>query len=46
MSTIKNTKKTFVKYLLLNQKSVKDKSLLKKIRMKPTLSVKTLDHML
>jgi len=40
MSTIKNTKKTLVEHLLLKQESVKDKSLLERIRMDPTLSTK------
>ena len=38
MPTIRNTKKLLVECLLLKQESVKDKSLLKRIGMNPTLS--------
>jgi len=38
MPAIRNTKKTLVEHLLLKQESVKDKSLLKRIRMNPTPS--------
>jgi len=40
MSAIRNTKKTLVEYLLLKQKSVKDKLLLERIGMNPTPSTK------
>jgi len=35
MPAIRNTKKTLVEHLLLKQESVKDKSLLERIRMDP-----------
>ena len=38
MPAIRNTKKTLVEHLLLKQESVKDKSLLKRIRINPTPS--------
>jgi len=38
MPTIRNTKKLLVECLLLKQESVKDKSLLERIGMNPTLS--------
>jgi len=40
MPAIRNTKKTLVECLLLKQESVKDKSLLKRIGINPTLSTK------
>jgi len=40
MPAIRNTKKTLVECLLLKQESVKDKSLLERIGMDPTLSTK------
>jgi len=40
MPAIRNTKKSLVERLLLKQESVKDKSLLEKIEMDPTLSTK------
>jgi len=39
MPAIRNTKKTLVEFLLLNQESTKDKSLLKRIGINPTLSI-------
>jgi len=36
MPAIRNTKKTLIECLLLKQESVKDKSLLERIRMNPT----------
>jgi len=38
MPAIRNTKKSLVECLLLKQESVKDKSLLERIGMNPTLS--------
>jgi len=40
MPTIRNTKKTLVECLLLKQESVKDKSLLERIGIDPTPSIK------
>jgi len=40
MPAIRNTKKTLVEHLLLKQESIKDKSLLERIGMDPTLSIK------
>jgi len=45
MPTIRNTKKSLVKRLLLNQESAKDKSLLKRIGMKPTPSTELYDKL-
>jgi len=39
MFAIRNTKKTLVECLLLKQESVKDKSLLERIGINPTLSI-------
>jgi len=46
MPTIKNTKKTFTKCLLLNQEGVKNKSLLERIGMEPTPSTKLYDKLI
>jgi len=40
MPTIRNTKKSLVECLSLKQESVKNKSLLERIEMNPTLSTK------
>jgi len=45
MPAIKNTKKTFVKYLLLKQESIKNKSLLERIGIDPTSSTKLYDKL-
>jgi len=45
MPAIKNTKKTLVEHLSLKQESVKDKSLLERIGMDPTLSTKLYDKL-
>jgi len=45
MLAIKNTKKTLGKHLSLKQESMKDKSLLERIRMDPTLSTKLYDKL-
>jgi len=46
MPTIRNTKKTLVKHLSLKQESVKDNSLLERIRMNPTLSTELYDKLI
>jgi len=45
MSAIRNTKKSLVERLSLKQESVKDKSLLERIEMDPTLSTKLYDKL-
>ena len=45
MPAIRNTKKTLVERLLLKQESVKDKLLLERIGMDPTLSTKLYDKL-
>jgi len=45
MPTIRNTKKTLVECLSLKQESVKDKSLLERIRIDPTPSTKLYDKL-
>jgi len=45
MPAISNTKKSLVEHLLLKQKSVKNKSLLERIRMNPTLFTKLYDKL-
>ena len=45
MPAIRNTKKSLVEHLLLKQESVKDKSLLERIGMDPTLSTKLYDKL-
>jgi len=46
MPTIRNTKKTLVEWLLLKQESIKDKSLLERIGIDPTLSTKLYDKLI
>jgi len=46
MPAIRNTKKILVECLLLKQESVKDKSLLERIGMDPTLSTKLYDKLI
>jgi len=46
MPAIRNTKKTLVECLSLKQESVKDKSLLKRIGINPTLSTKLYDKLI
>jgi len=45
MLAIRNTKKSLVEHLLLKQESVKDKSLLERIGMNPTLSTELYDKL-
>jgi len=45
MPAIRNTKKLLVECLLLNQESANDKSLLERIKMKPTLSTELYDKL-
>jgi len=46
MPAIRNTKKTLIEHLLLKQESVKDKSLLERIGMNPTLSTELYDKLI
>jgi len=46
MPAIRNTKKTLVECLLLKQESVKNKLLLKRIEIDPTLSTKLYDKLI
>jgi len=46
MPAIKNTKKTLVEHLLLKQESVKNKSLLERIGIDPTLSKNYMTNLL
>jgi len=45
MPAIRNTKKSLVEHLLLEQESMKDKSLLERIGMDPTPSTKLYDKL-
>jgi len=46
MPTIRNTKKSLVEHLSLKQESVKDKSLLERIKINPTPSTELYDKLI